>query len=184
VDLLPLQPYFSKGFRTTFVKQSWRNFTLGTFEVRGEIDGLSNVGEATIIPFESGAVELYVSAPEPHEKDAKQDFLTVLGAARGETNWISADVRRKAQLANGIMWAGYGLALLYLPCWALFFRGQFMRLHGFRTIWQIAAGILIFIPLTMSTGESGGFNLVGYFFSLALLGFAARRIKLGIEYGA
>lgn len=182
-DLLPLIPFLQNA-KLSYQQQNWHEFSLGVYEYRRVEDNLPIVGYATILPFSPNSVGLLVSAPEPFEKEMKQEFLTALGAARGETAWIGAELRQKHQRATGVAQAGMGLLILYWIVWFLFFRGRPFLAHLLRTIWLSLVALLLFTPLTMPT-ESSFFtnlamNLLG---PLVILSFVIRRIKMAVEEG-
>jgi hypothetical protein len=85
---------------------------------------------------------------------------------------------------NLVTACGGGVMLLYLIAWAVYFRGDPMRAHWVRVVWQVVVAVLLFIPIT-SPGETTLANnlLVNALIPMLLLLFAVRRVKLGIEMG-
>jgi hypothetical protein len=181
-DLLTLLPYL-KDAKTSFQKQSWRDFSLGVIEFRRVDDSIPVVGYATILPLTPRGVILLCYAADPLEKDAKQDFLTIIGAARGATNWISPEVQLKMQRATRIFQAGLGSIGLYMACWFLFFRGQFMKAHLFRTVWLLGTAVVLFLPVSIHPDPGWAMLVLCYVLPAMLFGFAGRRIKLAIDEG-
>jgi hypothetical protein len=169
----------------TFVPLRWKDFDVGALEYKAVVGDLPVFGIAAVLPLQNGSLTITAYAPEPLEKECREDFSEVLSRiTKAPSPWHSAEYYRKIHEMNIVAACGGGLLLLYLIAWALFFRSDPLRAHWLRVAWQAAIAVLLFIPIS-SPGETTLANnlLLNAVMPMVLLLFAVRRIKLAIEMG-
>ena len=172
-----------KVARPLFVQTRWKNFDLGAFEYKAVVKDLPVFGLTTAVPVEDSAVLLTVEAPEPLEKEVREDFRAILASLQGSTLWVTEEEQRRERSALWIEGGGLGVLGLYAIAWVFFFRGDLLRAHWARTIWLAVAGVALFVPLTMTSDMSIRRLSLSLMLPMALFGLAARRIKLAIDLG-
>jgi hypothetical protein len=179
LPFVPLPPDAKPAFSTI----PWRDLDIGVIEYRAVVKDLPVIGRSAVLPLQGNALTLTVYAPDPLEKEMKDDFNIVLALiSKTSTTWHTAAELKKIGTLETIGKAAAGLLALYPAAWILFFRGNPMRLHWLRTGWLVVAAVLLFIPIS-SPGEYTLFSnpIVNGILSMVVLLFAARRIKMGIE---
>ena len=167
----------------TFSRLPWKGFEIGAVEYHAVVKDLPVLGLAVVLPLLSGSLTIIVSAPDPLEKECREDFKAILSRiTKAPTNWHPPEHYQKIRTREGVGLAGAALLGLYPVAWLIFFRGHPMRAHWLRTGWLTAVAVLLFVPMT-SPGETSMISnlLVNGIVPLLLLSFAARRVKLGLE---
>jgi hypothetical protein len=179
LPFVPLPPDAKPAFSTI----PWRDLDIGVIEYRAVVKDLPVIGRSAVLPLQGNTLTLTVYAPDPLEKEMKDDFNIVLALiSKTTTNWHTAAELRKIGTLETIGKTAAGLLALYPVAWVLFFRGNPLRLHWLRTGWLVVVAVLLFIPIS-SPGEYTIFSnpIVNGILSMTVLLFAARRIKMGIE---
>lgn len=169
--------------KPTFSTVRWQDFDVGLVEYRAVVKDLPVIGLAVVLPLKGKALTITLYAPEPLEKELREDFRDILGRVKKASSpWRTAEEFRKIETANRVGIAGVALAALYLPVWVIGFRGHPMRAHWIRTAWFAMVALLLFYPIS-SPGDTTMINnlVVNAVLPLAYLMFAVRRIKLGVE---
>lgn len=169
--------------KRTFMIVRWQDFDIGVVEYRAVVKNLPVIGLSAVLPLRGNSLTMTLYAPEPLEKELREDFKDMLGRIRKTScPWHTPEDFRRMEKARTVAIAGGALAALYLPVWGLAFRGFPMRAHWVRTAWFIMVALLLFYPISSPGGTTMYSNLVvNGVLPLAYLLFAARRIKLGIE---
>ncbi len=161
-------------------KAEWMEFKVDAEEAR-YIDREKNL-EITAyfarVPLASRSVTIGAFAPRVLEKEARQDFLWALRNLEGRTNWATGAERNRRREASLLVYGGLGAMGAYLLAWLLFFRGQPMKAHLFRTLFLVLIALAF-----MAAMVRGGGMLYLLVPSLLYLSLAGRRLKMAIEEG-
>ena len=161
----------------------WKDFDVASFEYRAVVKNLPVIGLAVVLPLINGHLTLMVYAPDPLEKECREDFSALLPRiSKAPSNWHSTEYFQKVEMMNRVAIAGVVVLALYPIAWVIAFRGNPMRAHWLRTGWLVAAAVILFIPIN-SPGEMTLLCnlLVNAVVPAVLLLFAARRIKLAVD---
>lgn len=180
LPLLSLPPDSSYTFTTL----QWHDLDIGVIEYHGVLKDLPIIGRTAVLPLQAKALIVTAYAPDPLVKEMRDDFNIVLFRFRRTvTNWHTTADLRKIDVLGKVSTVAIALLLLYPIAWVVLFRGHPLRLHWLRTGWLVANAVLLFIPFS-SPGEATMLvnPLVNGIVPLALVSFAVRRIKMGIEY--
>lgn len=162
---------------TRALQESWDEFSVAGAEARFVREGMPCFGIAVALPLEPRSATLLVFAPEPLEKEVRLDLKAILLSARGKTNWVTAEERRKARRGEYAAYAGAGLAALYFLAWMAFFRGQPLRAHLLRTLALGAIAVVFFLPAVFGHG----WGIWGVIAAVFFISLVVRRVKLAIE---
>jgi hypothetical protein len=176
---VPLPP----DAKWSFSRLPWKGFDIGAVEYRAVVKDLPVIGVAVVLPLVSGSLTIIVSAPDPLEKECREDFREILSrVTKAPSPWHPPEYYQKIRTRELVGQAGVALLTLYPIAWLIFFRGHPMRAHWLRTGWLVAIAVLLFVPMT-SPGETSLISnmLVNGIVPLLLLSFAARRVKMGLE---
>jgi len=167
----------------TFSRIPWKNFEVGVIEYRADLNNLRIIGLSTILPLARKALRITVYAPDPLEKELRDDFQVLCSTiAKTETNWFTPEELNKINLMEKVTIAGGVLAVLYPVAWIIFFRGHPLAAHWLRTIWLFAIAVLLFTPITSPGPTSVASNLVvNALLPLMCVTLTIRRLKLGID---
>jgi len=174
---------FPPEAKWTFQPMRWKDFDIGSFEYRAVVKDLPVLGIAAVLPLQGGSLTILVYAPEPLEKECREEFGGIFARfTKAPTSWHSAEYYQQVRRMNRVAAAGGVMMVLYVVAWAIFFRDDPLRAHWLRTAWLVVNAVLLFLPIT-SPGEMTFTNnlAVNLMVPLVLLMFAARRIKVGIE---
>ena len=169
----------------TFRTRAWHDLDIGLIEYRAVADDLRVFGISTVLPLANKGLIITVWAPDPLEKEVRDDFSAVLfRIAHFQTNWHTPEELRRMDLLDRIGWGGAGLLAAYPLAWIFLFRGHPMRLHWLRIGWMGLAAVMLFLPIT----SPGGMGSHGVLFQailtpVILLSLIARRLKMAIELG-
>lgn len=168
---------------STFSTMKWKDFDIGVVEYSAVVKDIPVIGLAVVLPLKGKALTISVSGPTTLEKETREDFKEIFSRIGGTaTNWFTEEEIQNMLLLDLAGKAGAGLFALYPVVWALFFRGHPMRAHGLRIVWLFATALLLFVPVTSSGPTTVLNNLItNAVLPCAMILFAVRRIKLGIE---
>lgn len=167
----------------TFSRKKWKEVEVGVIEYRAVVSDLPVIGLSTILPLAKKALRITVYAPDPLEKELRDDFdLLLASIAKTETNWFTDEELQKIATMKKVTWAGAALAALYPVAWAIFFRGRPLAAHWLRNAWLLAIGLLLFIPISSPAPTSLSSNLlVNALIPVLYVMLVVRRLKMGIE---
>lgn len=169
----------------TFFMLKWKELEIGVVEYRAVVKDIPVVGFSAVLPLQGNALTMTMFGPTPLEKETREEFREILSRiSNTTTNWYTPQEFRKMATLDNVGKAGVGLLALYPVAWAVFFRGRPMRAHWTRVLWLLAVAVLLFLPVT-SPGPNTLFTnlIVNAILPLAMISFAVRRIKLGVEEG-
>jgi hypothetical protein len=169
--------------KRTFFTVKWQDFDIGVIEYRAVVKDLPVIGLSAVLPLRGKAITLTLYAPEPLERELREEFRNVLGRVKKTSSpWITAEDSRKIETGRTMAIAGMIVAGLYPLAWGIAFRGHPMRAHWVRTAWFVVIALLLFYPIS-SPGEITLYSnlLLNGVVPLAYLLLAARRIKIGVE---
>ena len=108
----------------TFHPHPWKDFEVGSFEYRAVVRDLPVLGLAAVLPLQGGSLTILVYAPEPLEKECREDFSEILARiTKAPTSWHSPEYYRKVRSMNLVGMSGAVLLTLYLIAWAVIFHG-------------------------------------------------------------
>jgi hypothetical protein len=181
-DIFPYVP-FPPDATSRFAPMMWKDFEVGSFEYRAVVKELPVIGLAVVLPLVNGYLTLMVYAPDPLEKECREEFASLLPRITlAPTNWHSPEHFQKIETLTRVGMAGVALLALYPIVWIIAFRGFPMRAHWLRTAWMVVAAVLLFVPIN-SPGEMTLICnlLVNALLPGLLLLFAARRIKMAVD---
>ena len=158
---------------------------VGVVEYRAVVKNLPVIGLSAVLPLARNALTLTLYAPDPLEKEVREDFNEILSRiTKASSDWRTPEEFRKIETIEMVGKAGTGLLALYPIVWLIFFRGFPMRAHWVRTAWFVLVAVLLFVPITSPGPTSLWCNLItNLFLPLLFISFAVRRVKLGIEMG-
>lgn len=171
------------GSKRLFYTVKWNDFDIPVVEYRAVIKDLPVIGVSAVLPLSPKAVTLTISAPDPLEKEVREDLKEVLfKLVKASTHWHTPDQLQRIWILDLIGKTGAVLLVLYPIVWIGIFRGDPMRGHWLRVAWLLVVAVLLFIPIT-SPGQTTMSNnlVVNAILPLALVSFVIRRIKLGID---
>ena len=167
----------------TFSKVQWNELDIGVIEYRAVVRDLPVLGLSTILPLTRKALRITVYAPDPLEKEIREDFRQLLASiTRMKTTWLTDEVLRKMAAFEKVTFAGFALMALYPVAWVIFFRAQPLAAHWPRTIWLGAIAVLLFIPVNSPGPTTLTSNLiVNAIVPVTYLMLTVRRLKLGVD---
>jgi hypothetical protein len=167
----------------TFSTLPWHDLSIGVIEYHTVLKDLPIISRTALLPLQGKALIVTVYAPDPLEKEMREDFsLVIYRLTKTVTNWCTTEELGKIDAFEKVGVIALIVSALYPLAWVLLFRGNPMRFHWLRTGWLVTNSILLFIPFS-SPGETSMLinPLVNGIMPLALLSFAVRRIKMGLE---
>lgn len=168
---------------STFSRRTWQELEIGVIEYRAVVADLRVIGLSTILPLVGKGLRITVYAPDPLEKDVREDFQLLLATiSKTKTNWFTDEALRKIALMEKVSIAGGVLLALYPVAWVIIFRGHPHLAHWPRCAWLFAIALLLFIPIT-SPGPATLVNnlVVNALVPVIYVMLTIRRLKLGIE---
>lgn len=167
----------------TFSPLKWKDLELGVLEYRAVVKELPVIGLSTVLPLAGNALKITVYAPDPLEKEVREDFRHVIaGLTRTTTPWFTPAELKKIALLERIGMGGAAALGLYLLLWAVAFRGNPMRAHWIRTLWLAAAAVMFFVPISSPGPISAWSNLlVNAIAPLVLVMLVLRRVRMGLD---
>lgn len=171
--------------KRTFYSSPWKGLDIGVVEYRAVVKDLPVIGISAVLPLRGKALTMTVYAPDPLEKELREDFKEILARiTKTSTSWHTADEFRKIHAMEAVWKSGGLLVVLYLMVWVASFRGHPMRAHWVRIAWLVTIAVLFFLPISSPGEPSFSNNLaVNIVLPLLFVSLAVRRVKMGIEEG-